>query len=92
MQDVTFTIVDDPSNRTVYKGAGSYAATRGETALRVVEQNFPPLRFDLRFERDLTALHASARIDFPIENDAFLLVLSSALTSTGTRLAPVAAG
>lgn len=87
MQDVAFTIIDDPANRAVYKGPGSYAATRGETAVRVLEENFPPLRFNLRFETDLTALHADARINFPIENDVFLLVLSSALTSTGTRLA-----
>lgn len=86
--EVAFTIVDDPSNDIVYKGAGSYAATRGETAVRLVESNFPPLRFNLSFDQGLRTLHASARIDFPFENDVFLLVLASALTSTGTRLAP----
>lgn len=86
--EVAFTIVDDPSNGSVYKGAGSYAATRGETAIRLVVDNFPLLRFSLSFEKDLRALHARARIDFPLENDVFLLVLASALTSTGTRLMP----
>lgn len=86
--EVAFTIIDDPSNDVVYKGAGHYAATRGETAIRLVENNFPPLRFEISSERNLGALHAKAHIDFPIESNAFMLVLASALTSTGTRLAP----
>lgn len=90
--EVAFTIVDDPSNDSVYKGAGHYAATRGETAIRLIEGNFPPLRFDLVFERNLGSLHVRAQIDFPIETNAFLLILESALTSTGTRLAPERAG
>ena len=89
MKEVSFTVVDDPTNDAVYKGAGSGAAVRGETALREVERTFPQLRFNRRSEPDLTALHAYARIDFPVENDVFIVVLSSALTSTGTRLAPV---
>lgn len=89
MQDIAFTIVDDPQNNSVYKGAGSYAATRAETAIRSVEETFPPLRFDLRFEKNLTALHVRARIHSSIDNGAFLTSLSNALTSTGTRLAPV---
>jgi hypothetical protein len=88
-QDVVFTIVDDPKNETVYKGAGSYPATRAETAIRAVEEAFPPLRFELRFEKDLTALHVRARVRTSVDNDAFLVVLSNALGSTGTRLAPV---
>lgn len=89
MQDIAFTIVDDPQNNSVYKGAGSYAATRAETAIRSVEETFPPLRFDLRFEKNLTALHVRARIHSSIDNGSFLTTLSNALTSTGTRLAPV---
>ncbi|WP_257385150.1 hypothetical protein [Tahibacter caeni] len=88
-QDVAFTIVDDPRNESVYKGAGSYAATRAESAVRAVEKAFPPLRFELRFERNLSALHVQARVSTAVENDAFLAVLSTALTSTGTRLAPI---
>lgn len=65
-QDVTFTIVDDPKNESVYKGPGSYAATRAESAVRAVER-VPP----------------------SVENAAFLVVLSKALASTGTRLAPI---
>lgn len=87
-QDVVFTIVDDPKNESVYKGAGSYAATRAESAIRVVEEAFPPLRFELRFERNLSALHVRARVHSSVENDVFLIVLSNALRSTGTRLAP----
>ena len=86
--EVAFTIVDDSANQSVYKGPGSYAATRGETAMRAVEAAFKPLRFDLRFERDLTALHASAPIHASTDKQALLVVLLSALTSTGTRLAP----
>lgn len=81
--------MDDPQNNSVYKGAGSYAATRAETAIRGVEETFPPLRFDLRFEKNLTALHVRARIHSSIGNGSFLTTLSNALTSTGTRLAPV---
>lgn len=88
-QDVAFTLVDDPKNETVYKGHGSYAATRAETAIQTVEKAFPPLRFELRFEKDLTALHVRARVRSSVDNDAFLVVLSGALESTGTRLAPV---
>lgn len=88
-QDVAFTIVDDPKNESVYKGPGSYAATRAESAVRTVEDAFPPLRFALRAERNLTALHVRARVPPSVENDAFLVVLSKALASTGTRLAPI---
>ena len=86
--EVAFTIVDDPANASVHKGPTIDAATRGETAMRAVEEAFKPLRFDLRFERDLTALHASAHIQASMDKQAFLVVLLSALTSTGTRLAP----
>lgn len=88
-QDVAFTLVDDPKNDSVYKGPGSYAASRAENAIRAVEQAFPPLRFTLRFEKILTALHVEARVPPSVDNAAFLAVLSSALASTGTRLAPV---
>lgn len=88
-QDVAFTIVDDPKNESVYKGAGSYAATRAETAVRAVEEAFPLLHFDLRFEKNLTALHVRTRVHSSVENDLFLAVLLKALTSTATRLAPM---
>lgn len=88
-QDVTFTIVDDPKNESVYKGPGSYAATRAESAVRAVGEAFPPLRFTLRPERNLTALHVQAQVPPSVENAAFLVVLSKALASTGTRLAPI---
>lgn len=88
-QDVSFTIVDDPKNESVYKGAGSYAATRAESAVHDVEKAFPPLRFELRFEKNLSALHVQARVPPSVENEVFLSVLSKALASTATRLAPV---
>lgn len=88
-QDVIFTIVDDPENGSVFKGPGSYAATRAESAVHAVEEAFPPLRFELRSEKNLTALHVQARVPPSVENEAFLVVLSKALASTGTRLAPI---
>lgn len=88
-QDVMFTIVDDPKNESVFKGPGSYAATRAESAVHAVEEAFPPLRFELRSERNLTALHVQARVPPSVENEAFLVILSKALASTGTRLAPI---
>jgi hypothetical protein len=88
-QDVMFTIVDDPENESVFKGPGSYAATRAESAVHAVEEAFPPLRFELRSERNLTALHVQARVPSLVENEAFLVILSKALASTGTRLAPI---
>lgn len=89
MEDVAFTIVDDPRNESVYKGAGCYAANRAENAVHAVENAFPPLRFELRFEKNLTALHVRARVPSSVANDVFLDVLSTALTSTATRLAPI---
>lgn len=88
-QEVSFTIVDDPENEGVYKGAGSYAATRAESAVRFVEKAFPLVLFELRFEKNLSALHVRARVPSPVENDVFLAVLSNALASTATRLAPI---
>lgn len=88
-QDVTFTIVDDPRNESIYKGAGSYAATRAENAVHALEKAFPPLRFALRFERNLTALHVQAQVPSSVDNEAFVAALSGALASTGTRLAPL---
>jgi hypothetical protein len=88
-QYVTFTIVDDPHNTTVYKGAGSYAATRAETAVRAVEEAFPSLRFEVQLERNLSALHVQVRVHSSIKNDAFLTVLAKALAASATRLAPL---
>lgn len=88
-QGVAFTIVDDPKNESVYKGPGSYAATRAETAVHDVEKAFPSLHFELRFERNLTALHVQARVRSSVDNEILLAALSKALKSTGTRLAPI---
>ena len=87
-QDVAFTLVDDPKNESVYNGPGSYAATRAESAVRLVEEALPPLRFELHFEKDLSALHVQARVPPSVRNEAFIAVLSKALGSTATRLAP----
>jgi hypothetical protein len=88
-QAVAFTIVDDPENGSVFKGPGSYAATRAESAVHAVEKAFPPLRFELRLEKNLSALHVQAQVPSSVENDVFLAVLSKALASTATRLAPI---
>lgn len=86
-QEVSFIIVDDPNNAIVFKGAGSYVATRGESAIRIVEKAFPGLRFSLSHDRLLTFLLAKAGVDFPIKNETFIAALAGALTATGTRLA-----
>jgi hypothetical protein len=86
-QDVSFTIVDDPSNAIVFKGAGNYAATRGESVIRVVEKAFPGLRFSQSHDRLLSFLSVKASIDFPVQEEAFVAILAGALTASGTRLA-----
>ena len=88
MQSIHLTIVDDPSNVRVYKGPGHYAATRAQTALRSLEQLFPPLSFEATSDRYLTSLRVTAKIDESVPTERFSIALAEALASTGTRLAP----
>jgi len=86
MLQINLTIVDDPSNHLVYKGAGHWAATRAEAALRLLEQALPNLRFDSRRDDRYARLRASASLPGQVQAEGFIEALTRALAATGTCL------
>jgi len=89
MEQITLDIIDDPANVGVFKGPGHFAATRAESAIRKLESAFPQLCFEINADRSLSNLKATAVVRTPISSDEFIGVLTEALASTGTRVAPV---
>jgi hypothetical protein len=87
VEQIELHLVDDPANACVYKGPGHYAATRAQAAVHRIKQAFPHLRFKLASDHQLASLRATAVVDAPIESDAFIAVLSEAMSATGTRMA-----
>ena len=90
MEQIMLDIVDDPANAGVFKGPGHFAATRAESAVRILEKAFPQLCFEINADRSLSNLKATALVRSPISSDEFIGVLADALASTGTRIAPLA--
>lgn len=90
VEQIELRIVDDPSNVSVYKGPGHYAATRAQIAIRKVEEAFPHLRFEVVSDHQLASLKATAVVGVPIGSGDFIAVLTEALAATGTRVAPAA--
>jgi hypothetical protein len=89
MEQIMLEIIDDPANVAVFKGAGHLAATRAESAIRMLESAFPQLHFEIVVNHGLSNLKATAIVRSPIDSDEFIDVLSQALVTTGTRVAPL---
>jgi len=89
MEQIMLEIIDDPANVGVYKGAGHLAATRAESAIRMLESAFPQLHFEINVNHGLSNLKATAIVHSPIDSDEFIGVLTQALETTGTRVAPL---
>jgi len=89
MEQIMLEIIDDPANVAVFKGAGHLAATRAESAIRMLESAFPQLRFEINVDHHLSNLKATAIVRSPVDSDEFIGVLTQALVTTGTRVAPL---
>jgi hypothetical protein len=90
MEKIELNIVDDPENNDVFKGPGHYPATRAKAALCKLEDAFPQLHFDIAVDGRLAWVKATAIVTIAISSNDFITTLSDALTSTGTRIAPIA--
>ena len=88
MEQISLDIIDDPANERVFKGPGHFAATRAESAIRKLEAAFPQLRFEIRVDRNLSTLKATAAVRSAISSNEFMDVLKDALAATGTRVVP----